>query len=95
MPRETTYTHARQNLARLCDEVAERHEPIVIRRRAAEPVALIAAAELEALEETAHLLRSPRNARRLLDALERAKAGKGERLTLLELRERLDPRRRR
>ncbi len=86
MPRETTYTQARQNLARLCDEVAERGEPVIIRRRRAQPVALIAAAELSALEETAHLLRSPRNARRLFEALDRARAGAGERLSLAELR---------
>jgi antitoxin YefM len=74
MPIETTCTHARANLAKLLDEVAENHETVVIRRRGKEDVAMIAAAELSALVETAHLLRSPRNVQRLLAALARAKA---------------------
>lgn len=60
------------NLAELCRSVvADRDE--VIRRRGAEDVALISAAELASLKETAHLLRSPKNAARLLTALARAK----------------------
>jgi len=74
MPTKTTYTHARANLAALCDEVASTREPIVIHRRGAEDVALVAAAELRSLMETAHLLRSPTNAQRLLTALVRAQA---------------------
>lgn len=69
---ETTYTHARENLARLCDEAADNREVVIIRRRNAEDVALIAASELAGVLETAHLLRSPKNARRLLAALQRA-----------------------
>ncbi len=72
MGTETTYTHARANLAALCDEVTSTREPIVIRRRGAEDVVLVAAAELRGLMETAHLLRSPKNAQRLLTALVRA-----------------------
>ena len=72
MPKETTYTQARASLASLCREVASTREPVIIRRRDAEDVALISAAELESLLETAHLLRSPKNARRLMDALARA-----------------------
>ena len=68
----TTYTSARASLAALCDEVASTREPVIIRRRNAEDVALISADELESLLETAHLLRSPKNAQRLLDALSRA-----------------------
>ena len=71
MPSNTSYTHARANLAALCDEVASTREPIVIQRRGAEDVALISADELRSLMETAHLLRSPANARRLLTALAR------------------------
>ncbi|HYW10345.1 MAG TPA: type II toxin-antitoxin system Phd/YefM family antitoxin [Longimicrobium sp.] len=63
---ETTYTHARENLARLCDEAADNREVVIIRRRNAEDVALIAASELAGILETAHLLRSPSDARRLL-----------------------------
>ena len=69
---ETTYTNARANFAKLCDAAAEDREVIIIRRRDAEDVALIAADELSSLQETAHLLRSPANAARLLSALTRA-----------------------
>ena len=72
MPTVTTYTAARATLAALCDEVASTREPVIIRRRNAEDVALVSAAELESLLETAHLLRSPKNAQRLLAALARA-----------------------
>ena len=59
MTREITYPEARRNLARLMDEVADTCEPILIRRRGKEPVALIAADELTSWMETAYLLRSP------------------------------------
>jgi antitoxin YefM len=72
MPTKTTYTQARENLAALCDEVTSTRDPIVICRRGSEDVALVSAAELRSLMETAHLLRSPRNAQRLLTALIRA-----------------------
>ena len=72
MPIQTTYTKARANFACLCNQVAENREVILINRRNAEDVALIAASELSSLLETAHLLRSPKNARRLLTALNRA-----------------------
>jgi antitoxin YefM len=72
MPTETTYTNASANLAALCDEVISTREPIVIHRQGSEDVALVAAAELSSLMETAHLLRSPKNAQRLLAALARA-----------------------
>jgi antitoxin YefM len=72
MANRTTYTQARANLAALCDKVAETREAYVIERRKRENVALISETELNSLLETAHLLRSPRNARRLATALERA-----------------------
>ena len=73
MPRETTYTKARANLAALCDDVASSRDAVIIHRRGAEDVALVSAEELSSLTETAHLLRSPRNAARLLKALARAR----------------------
>ena len=76
MANRTTYTQARATLASLCNRVAETREPCVIERRNGENVALISEAELNALLETAHLLRSPRNATRLASALERAYGGK-------------------
>lgn len=72
---ETTYTQARANLAKLFDKVVQNRETVIIRRRAAEDVALVAADELAGLMETAHLLRSPKNAERLLTALVRARGG--------------------
>lgn len=73
---ETTYTGARADLARLLDRVVKDREVVLIRRRGREKVALVAESELSSLLETAHLLRSPRNARRLLAALQRALAKK-------------------
>jgi antitoxin YefM len=73
MPPETTYTRARAHLAALCDQVVSSSEPVIIHRRGAEDVALVSAAELRGLTETAHLLRSTKNAQRLITALVRAR----------------------
>ncbi|HRQ37816.1 MAG TPA: type II toxin-antitoxin system prevent-host-death family antitoxin [Chloroflexota bacterium] len=83
---QVTYSQARENLAQLWDEVTENKETIIITRRGSKDVALVSAAELASLEETAYLLRSPKNAERLLTALSRSKAGEGVALTLEELR---------
>jgi antitoxin YefM len=72
MPIQTTYTSARANFAKLCDQVTDNREVVIINRRGYEDVVLIAASELASIAETAHLLRSPKNARRLLTALNRA-----------------------
>ena len=89
MTHETTYSNARAHLAALMDQVTDTREPIVIRRRGAEPVALVAADELAGWLETAYLLRSPKNARRLLEASQRTSAGEGVPLNIAQLRERL------
>ncbi len=81
-----SYTEARERLAELWDRVVADREPIRLTRRGAAPVVLIAAAEYEGLLETAHLLRSPANAARLLAALERARAGTGAPQSLDSLR---------
>ena len=83
---KTTYTNARANFAGLCDQVTKNREIVVIDRRSGESVAMIAADELEGLVETAHLMRSPKNAQRLLAALERALSQRGESATLAELK---------
>lgn len=83
---ETTYTQARAKLAALCDHATSTLEPVLIHRRGAEDVALISAAELRSLQETLHELRSPRNAARLVAALDRAKARKTKTQTLAALR---------
>lgn len=89
MIRETNYTQARERFAALLDQVTDTREPVLIKRRGKEAVALIAADELAGWLETAHLLRSPKNARRLLEANRRADAGEGEAATAEELRRRL------
>ena len=71
---ETTYSQAREQLKSLMDRAVEDREVIVVRRRTGGDVALIAADELESLVETAHLLRSEKNAERLLSALSRARS---------------------
>jgi antitoxin YefM len=81
----TSYTHAREHLAELLDSAGDDHEVIVISRRGHAPVALIAADELRSLEETAHLLRSPANARRLLESLQRSLANDVEVQTIEDL----------
>ena len=75
---QTTYTQARAELAKLLDQVTHDREIVLIQRRGEEEVAMIAASELESLLETAYLLRSPANAKRLRAALRRAKGGKGK-----------------
>ena len=89
MIRETTYTGARSQLAALMDQVIDTREPVLIRRRGKEPVALVAADELAGWIETAYLLRSPKNARRLREATARAREGGGEPTGLEDLRARL------
>ena len=81
-----TYTQARDTLAGVLDEITSTREAVVIHRRGHEDVAVIPAEELSGLLETAHLLRSPANARRLLEAVLRSYRGGGEEMTLDELR---------
>lgn len=64
-----TYTQVRANLAKLLDEVSLNKEVVIINRKNAENVALVSESELSGILETAHLLRSPKNAQRLLKAL--------------------------
>jgi len=66
--------------------VTDDQEIFIIRRKGSRDVALVPAAELAGLMETAHLLRSPRNARRLLTALRRAESGKGKTALVEQLR---------
>ena len=70
----TTYTNARTNLAQFLDAIVDNREAVLIQRRGREDVVMISADELSSLLETAHLLRSPKNAERLFAALERARA---------------------
>ena len=84
---ETTYSQAREQLKSLMDRAVDDREVIVVRRRTGGDVAMIAADELESLVETAHLLRSEKNAERLLAALSRARSKNIVPTTVAHLRE--------
>jgi antitoxin YefM len=73
-----TYTVARENLASTMDRVCEDHDPVVITRNRETAVVMMSLEDYEALQETAHLLRSPANARRLLKSIRQLEAGKGK-----------------
>ena len=85
-----TYSHLREHLAEVWDAVEDTQEPVILQRRGHEDLALLPAAELAGLMETAHLLRSPKNALRLMAALARSEARTVEPTTLQELRASLD-----
>ncbi len=80
-----SYTEARERLASVWDETISTREPVVIDRRGHESVVLLPASEWQGLLETAHLLRSPANARRLLNSLNRLEQGEGLKLSVDEL----------
>ncbi len=79
-----TYTSARSNLAQTMDKVCDDHAPVIITRKAAKPVVMMSLDDYEALEETAYLLRSPKNARRLLESIVQLEADKGTERELAE-----------
>ena len=84
-----TYSYARDHLAEMWDEVENSPVPLRIQRRGHQEMALIPADELARLEETAHLLRSPKNAARLLAALARSVGRTTPPVELAELRRQL------
>jgi antitoxin YefM len=86
MATETTYTALRNNLASVLDRVVDDQETVIVRRKGAKDVALVPAAELAGLMETAYLLRSPKNAKRLLGAVRDAKRGRLRKMTIEQLR---------
>jgi antitoxin YefM len=86
MPVETTYTALRAGLAGFLDQVTDDREVVFVRRRGARDVAILPADELSSLMETAHLLRSPKNAQRLFESMRELEQGRGEVMTLEELR---------
>lgn len=74
-----SYTDARQNLAELMDEVCETRAPVVVTRQKAKSIVLMSLEEYTAIEETLHLLRSPKNASRLREAIADLGEGRGVR----------------
>lgn len=79
-----SYTESRARYAEVLDSVVNDREEVVITRAGHEPVVIVSLADFESLRETAYLMRSPANARRLLDAMERLEAGEGEEHNLLD-----------
>ena len=90
MATRVSYSYARQNLAALLNQAEDEQAPVYISRRNREDMVLLPAAEYRSVEETAHLLRSPENARRLLRALQRALEQDVAPSTLAELRSDFD-----
>jgi len=72
-----TYSESRANYAATLDAVTDDREEIVITRAGHEPVVIVALDDYESLKETAYLLRSPSNARRLIGSIERLERGEG------------------
>ena len=79
-----TYTEARQKLAETMARVCEDHAPVVITKQSDKPVVMMSLEDYEALLETAYLLRSPRNARRLLESIHELEHGDGQEHTLTQ-----------
>jgi antitoxin YefM len=83
-----TYSTARDHLADVWDKTVSTREPVIVSRRGAESIVMLPLEEWEGLQETAHLLRSPANAQRLLSALNRLDSGEGEILSINSLERR-------
>ena len=79
-----TYSQARSNLAKTMDKVCDDHSPIIITRKSQRSVVMISLEDYQALEETAYLLRSPKNARRLLESIVELESGGGTERELIE-----------
>jgi len=65
-----TYSHTRQHLAEVMDKVTDDCAPVLITRQTGSPVVMMSLQDFNALEETAHLMRSPKNAKRLMESIE-------------------------
>ena len=72
-----TYSAARQNLAKTMEKVCKDHAPIIVTRKTTDSVVIMSLEDYEALEETAYLLRSPKNTRRLIESIAQLEDGKG------------------
>lgn len=79
-----TYSAARATLAATMDRVCNEHEPVIITRNGTQSVVLLSLADYNSMEETAYLLQSPKNARKLLASIARIEAGKGKARKLVE-----------
>lgn len=79
-----TYTAARQNLAKTMEKVCKDHAPIIVTRKSSDSVVIMSLEDYEALEETAYLLRSPKNAQRLIESIAQLEKGKGTKRELID-----------
>ncbi|MDY6950228.1 MAG: type II toxin-antitoxin system prevent-host-death family antitoxin [Thermodesulfobacteriota bacterium] len=79
-----TYTTARQNLAKTMEKVCQDHSPVIITRKKNDSVVIMSLEDYTALEETAFLLRSPKNTRRLIESIVQLAEGKGTERQLAE-----------
>ena len=79
-----SYSDARARLAKTMEKVCDDHAPVVITRKSARSVVMMSLEDYQALEETAYLLRSPRNARRLLESIAELGSGAGAEQELIE-----------
>ena len=82
--RAISYTAARNNLAGTMKKVCEDHDPVIVTRKNNEAVILMSLEDYESLTETAYLLQSPKNAKRLIESIEELEAGKGTQRELVE-----------
>jgi antitoxin YefM len=81
MIKTLSYSHLRAKLATVLDQAGETLEPIIVERRGKPAIALIDANELSSMMELIHLLRSPANAKRLIEAIEEVRSGSGTEMT--------------
>jgi antitoxin YefM len=79
-----TYSEARSQLAKTMEKVCNDHAPLIITRKNARSVVMISLDDYETLEETAYLLRSPKNVRRLLESIAEIESGGGTERDLVE-----------
>ena len=79
-----TYSSARENLARTITEVCRNHDPVIITKKGIESVVMMSLEDYESMKETTYLLRSPKNARRLLESIQQLEEGKGKERVLVE-----------
>ena len=79
-----TYSQARENLAKTITNVCEDHSPVIITKKGTESVVMISLEDYEAMEETTYLLRSPKNAKRLLESIDQLEQGKGKERELID-----------
>ena len=79
-----SYTAARSQLAKTMDKVCKDRDPVIITRKGAQSVVMMSLEDYQALEETAYLLRSPKNAKRLLESIAELEQGRGTERELLE-----------